>query len=124
MFWYFVKLLVLLPLLAGMIYGSLWLWRKYQPTMLGAQDDRSIKIIEMLPVGTFGKLAVVEFDGKRLLVSMTRGRIEKLAEGAVVAVEDKDAAADVPPAGYQPRSSYRDSIDRLIDKPESPYRAR
>ncbi len=32
-------------------------------------------------MGTFGKLAVVEFDGKRLLVSVTRGRIEKIAEG-------------------------------------------
>ncbi len=80
MFWYFVKLIILLPLVGGMAYGALWLWRKYQPAMLGAQGDRAIKILEMLPVGTFGKLAVVEFEGKRLLVSITRGRIEKLAE--------------------------------------------
>jgi len=81
MTWYFIKLLVLLPLVAGMAYGALWLWRKYQPGLIGAQGDRAIKIIEMLPVGTFGKLAVVEFEGKRLLVSVTRGRIEKIAEG-------------------------------------------
>ena len=81
MTWYFIKLLVLLPLVAGMAYAALWLWRKYQPGLLGAQSDRAIKVVEMLPMGTFGKLAVVEFDGQRLLVSVTRGRIEKIAEG-------------------------------------------
>lgn len=81
MTWYFVKLLVLLPLVGAMAYGALWLWRKYQPGLLGAQGDRAIKLLEMLPMGTSGKLAVVEFDGKRLLVSVTRGRIEKIAEG-------------------------------------------
>lgn len=81
MTWYFVKLLVLLPLVGAMAYGALWLWRKYQPGLIGAQSDRAIRLIEMLPMGTSGKLAVVEFDGKRLLVSVTRGRIEKIAEG-------------------------------------------
>ncbi len=81
MLWYFIKLIVLLPLVGGMAYGALWLWRKYQPGLIGAQGDRAIRIVEMLPLGTFGKLAVVEFDGKRVLVSVTRGRIEKIAEG-------------------------------------------
>lgn len=81
MLWYFVKLIVLLPMVGAMAYGALWMWRKYQPGMIGAQGDRALKIVEMLPMGTFGKLAVVEFDGKRLLVSVTRGRIDKIAEG-------------------------------------------
>ncbi len=81
MTWYFIKLIVLLPLVGAMAYGALWFWRKYQPGLIGAQGDRAIKILEMLPMGTFGKLAVVEFDGKRLLVSVTRNRIEKIAEG-------------------------------------------
>lgn len=81
MTWYFIKLLVMLPLVGAMAYGALWMWRKYQPGLIGAQGDRAIKLLEMLPMGSFGKLAVVEFDGKRLLVSVTRGRIEKIAEG-------------------------------------------
>ena len=81
MTWYFIKLLVLLPLVGAMAYGALWLWRRYQPGLIGAQGDRAVKLLEMLPMGTAGKLAVVEFDGKRLLVSVTRGRIEKIAEG-------------------------------------------
>lgn len=92
MFWYFVKLIIMLPLVGGMAFGALWLWRKYQPGLIGAQSDRAIKLLEMLPMGTFGKLAVVEFDGKRVLVSVTRGRIEKIAEGNQV-----DGA--VPPVG-------------------------
>lgn len=81
MFWYFVKLLILLPLVGGMAFGSLWLWRKYQPGMMVGQNDRSLKLLEALPMGTFGKLAVVEFEGKKILLSVTRGRIEKIAEG-------------------------------------------
>lgn len=78
--WYFLKLLILLPMVGGMAFGALWLWRKYQPGMLGAQASRSVKLIDALPMGTFGKLAVVEFEGKRLLLSVTRGKIEKVAE--------------------------------------------
>ena len=78
---YFVKLLILLPLVGGMAFGALWLWRKYQPGMMVGQNDRSLKLLEALPMGTFGKLAVVEFEGKKILLSVTRGRIEKIAEG-------------------------------------------
>lgn len=81
MFWYFVKLIILLPLVGGMAFAALWLWRKYQPGMIGGQANRSLKILEALPMGTFGKLAVVEFEGQKLLLSVTRGKIEKIAEG-------------------------------------------
>lgn len=81
MFWYFVKLLILLPLVGGMAFGALWLWRKYQPGMMMGQNDRALKLLEAMPLGTFGKLAVVEFEGKKILLSVTRGRIEKIAEG-------------------------------------------
>lgn len=78
--WYFLKLLILLPMVGGMAYGALWLWRKYQPGMIAGQNARAARLVEALPMGTFGKLAVVEFEGKRLLLAVTRGRIEKIAE--------------------------------------------
>ena len=81
--WYFLKLLILLPMVGGMAFGALWLWRKYQPGLLGQQANRSVKLIDALPMGTFGKLAVVEFEGKRLLLSVTRGKIEKVAESDI-----------------------------------------
>jgi flagellar protein FliO/FliZ len=83
MVWYFVKLAILLPIVAGMAFGALWLWRKYQPGMMGGQADRAVKLVDVLPMGTFGKLAVVEFGGKRHLLAVTRGRIEKVAESGV-----------------------------------------
>jgi flagellar protein FliO/FliZ len=81
MTWYFVKLLIMLPLVGGMAFAALWLWRKYQPGMMVGQSDRSLKVLEALPMGTSGKLAVVEFEGQKLLIAVTRGRIEKIAEG-------------------------------------------
>ena len=86
MVWYFVKLLILLPLVGGMAFGALWLWRKYQPGMIGAQGDRSLKLLEALPMGAFGKLAVVEFDGKKILHSVTPGPNVKISEGDHVRV--------------------------------------
>jgi len=81
MFWYFMKLVILLPMVGGMAFGALWLWRKYQPgMMMGGQTDRAVKMIEVLPMGTVGKIAVVEFGGKQILLSVTRNRIDKIAE--------------------------------------------
>ncbi|MFT3964468.1 MAG: flagellar biosynthetic protein FliO [Sphingobium sp.] len=80
MFWYFVKLLILLPMVGGMAFGALWLWRKYQPGLMAAQGDRAVKVVDAVPLGNYGKLAVVEFQGKTLLLSVTRGRIERIAE--------------------------------------------
>ena len=78
--WYFLKLFILLPLIGGMAFGVLWLYRKYQPGLLAGQANRSLKLLEALPLGTFGKLAVVEFEGQRILLAVTRGKIEKIAE--------------------------------------------
>lgn len=78
--WYFLKLFILLPVVGGMAFGALWLYRKYQPGMIGGQANRSLKVLEALPMGTFGKLAVVEFEGQRILLSVTRAKIEKIAE--------------------------------------------
>ncbi len=80
---YIIKLLVLLPIMAGLIFTALWLYRKYQPALMPGlmkvQHKRSIKMLETLPVGNFAKLAVVEFDGQKILLSVTRGRVERIA---------------------------------------------
>ncbi len=76
---YIIKLLVLLPIMAGLIFAALWLYRRYQPGLINVQQKRSIKILETLPIGNFAKLAVVEFDGQKILLSVTRGRVERIA---------------------------------------------
>lgn len=77
---YLLRLLLLVPLVGGLAYGSLWLWRKVQPGMAIGNRERSLKVIDAIPMGTTGRLAVVEFANRHILVSVSRGRIEKLAE--------------------------------------------
>lgn len=80
---YIIKLLLILPVMTGLIFSALWLYRKYQPTLMPAlmpvQQKRSIKMLEILQMGSFAKLAVIEFEGRKILVSVTRGRIERIA---------------------------------------------
>jgi flagellar protein FliO/FliZ len=77
---YILKLLILLPLVGGMAFGALWLWRKVQPGMALGQRERLVKLVDAVPLGATGRLAVVEFADKRLLVAVSRGRIELLSE--------------------------------------------
>lgn len=76
MFEYTIKLLILLPLVCGLMIGCLWLWRKLESRMPGQPANRSIKVQETMMVSPGLKLAVLEFDGQRLLVSVGRGGVQ------------------------------------------------
>lgn len=78
---YFLRLLVLLPLVAGMAWGALWLWKKTGGGFLPQTRARRLKVVDAVPLGTAGRLALVEFDDRALLISVARGRIELIAEG-------------------------------------------
>ncbi|MGC6331706.1 flagellar biosynthetic protein FliO [Rhizorhabdus sp. FW153] len=89
---YLLRLLLLVPLVGGLAYGSLWLWRKLQPGMAIGNRERTLKVIDAIPMGATGRLAVVEFANRHILISVSRGRIEKIAEapadGAFVLPDD------------------------------------
>lgn len=90
---YILRLLILLPLVAGLAWGTLWLWKRLQPGMSFGSRERAIKLIDTVPMGAMGRLAVVEFADKRLLIAVSRGRIEKIAEapiGAHFSLPDQD----------------------------------
>ena len=78
MTFYIVKLLIMLPLIGLMIYGSLWLYRKYQPQTMMRPKAGSISVVEVMPIGVNSKLAVVDFEGRKLLLSVTRNGVEKI----------------------------------------------
>lgn len=80
---YFIQLILMLLLVLGLAVGSLWLWRKAQPGLGGGGRERTIRVVDALPMGATGRLAVVEFADKRLLIAVSRGRIELLAEAPV-----------------------------------------
>jgi flagellar protein FliO/FliZ len=76
---YILKLLVLVPLVAGLAFGALWLWRKAQPGAF-RQRDRMVKLVEATPLGATARLAVVEFADRRLLLAVSRSGISLLAD--------------------------------------------
>ncbi len=78
---YFLRLLVLVPLIGGLAWGSLWLWKRLQlglPARLPV--EKPARIVDILTMGTAGKLAVIEFDGRQLLVAASRQGIALVAQ--------------------------------------------
>lgn len=80
MLWYVLKLLLMLPLLAGLIWGSLWLTKRLQARSVGPMKSKSARLIETTMLAPGVKLAVVEFHGREILIGSTRHGLTRLAE--------------------------------------------
>lgn len=82
MMWaYILKLVILLPLVCGLMIGCLWLWRRLESRMPGQPADRMLKVTETMMVSTGTKIAVLEFEGRRLLVSVSRNGVSLIDRG-------------------------------------------
>ncbi|MBY8829048.1 flagellar biosynthetic protein FliO [Hephaestia mangrovi] len=82
MMWaYVLKLVILLPLVCGLMIGCLWLWRKLESRMPGQPANRMLKVTETMMVSTGTKLAVLEFEGRKLLVSVSRNGVSLIDRG-------------------------------------------
>jgi flagellar protein FliO/FliZ len=81
MLWYALKMLVLLPLLGGLIWGSLKLTRHMQDKLAGTpQGERRARLVETCFLGPGMRLAVVEFRGREILIGCSRQGLVRLAE--------------------------------------------
>ena len=82
MLWYVLKLLVLLPLMAGLIWGCLKLTKRLQTGIGGpaTQREKSVRVVETTMLSPGLKLAVLEFHGREILVSASRNGLTRLAE--------------------------------------------
>lgn len=81
MLWYILKLLIILPLIGGLIWGSLKLLQKMQARYgTAATTTKAVRIIETTMLSPTLKLAVLEFHGREILVSVSRGGLTRLAE--------------------------------------------
>ena len=81
MAWYIVKLLILLPLIGGMIWGSLKLAQRLQGRLgVPQRGDRAVRIVETTMLSPTMRLAVLEFHGREILVSTSRHGLTRLAE--------------------------------------------
>ena len=82
MVWYLLKLLVMLPLLGLLIWGSLWLTRRLQARLNDPDRPRSARLLETTILSPGVRLAVIEFHGREILVGSTRHGLTRLAESA------------------------------------------
>lgn len=94
MLWYILKLLVLLPLIAGLAWGCLKLAQKLQERTGGSAGSKSVKIIETTMLSPTLKLAVIEFHGREILVSASRQGLTRLAEAPARARPVETVAGD------------------------------
>lgn len=81
MIWYVVKLVVLLPLIGLAIWGSLKLAQKLQARLgVAPASARAVRVVESTMLTPTLKLAVLEFHGREILVSVSRQGLTRLAE--------------------------------------------
>lgn len=79
--WYLLKLAVLLPLIAALIWGSLRLARRMQDKLGGGDGQpRRARVVETSFLSPGVRLAVIEFRGREILVSASRHGLTRLAE--------------------------------------------
>ncbi len=80
---YFLKLAILLPLICGLAWACLLLWKRAQAGLLTAPgDDRALRVVEVLPMGPQTRLLLIDCGGRRRLIAQSRGDIVDLGEAA------------------------------------------
>lgn len=76
MMWsYVLKLVVLLPLVCGLMIGCLYLWRRLESRLPGQAANRMMVVKETMMISPGVRLAVLEFEGRKLLLSVGRGGV-------------------------------------------------
>lgn len=82
MMWeYILKLAIMLPLVCGLMIGCLYLWRRLEARIPRQAGDRMLRVAETMLVSPGVKLAVLEFDGRKLLVSVARSGVTLIDRG-------------------------------------------
>jgi len=77
---YFGRLLLILPLIGGMAWGSLWLWKKLKIGLpMTTASTRAARVVDAVSLGSNGRLLVVEFGQNTLLLGASRSGISLLA---------------------------------------------
>lgn len=77
---YFLRLFLLVPLIGGLAWGSLWLWKRVQLGLpVKPESSRPVRVVDAVSLGTNGKLLTVEFSGDILLLGVSRTGISMLA---------------------------------------------
>lgn len=78
---YIVKLLIVIPLIGALAWGTLRLAQKLQGKLgTSPSGSKAVRIVETTMLSPTLKLAVIEFHGREILVSASRQGLTRLAE--------------------------------------------
>mgnify|MGYP001256160073 CR=1 FL=1 len=81
MIWYLLKLLVLLPLIGALAWASLKFARRMEGRFGRSDGRRTVRVVETQMLSPTLRLAVLEFQGREILVSASKTGLVPLAEG-------------------------------------------
>jgi flagellar protein FliO/FliZ len=90
---YLLRLALLLPLLGGLIWGSLWLTRYLQTRLHGAAGQgsgRHLQLVETSLIAPGMKLAVVRFHDREILLGCTRQGLVRLGEAPATMLPESE----------------------------------
>ncbi len=95
---YFLRLALLLPLLALLIWGSLRLTRYLQTRLVsGLQNSNSGRVLELVETSLVApglKLAVVRFHNREILLGCSRSGLVRLGEAERRAANTSEIEAE------------------------------
>ncbi len=81
MLWYVAKLVVFLPLIGLLAWGSLRLAKRLEGRFASSEGTSGLRIIETRMLSPTMRLAVIAFHDREILVSTSKHGLVRLAEG-------------------------------------------
>jgi flagellar protein FliO/FliZ len=73
MTYYILRVVIFLPLVAGLAWAALWLWRMAQSGLPGTMTrHRTLRLIDTLPLGAEARLVALEYQAQPLLIAVSR----------------------------------------------------
>jgi len=78
--WYVLKLLVLLPLIAGLAWASLKLAQRVRTRLETAQGPRAARIVETTLLSAALRSVGIDYHGREVFVAASRTGLTRLAE--------------------------------------------
>ncbi|MCL4424596.1 MAG: flagellar biosynthetic protein FliO [Firmicutes bacterium] len=104
-----LQLILIFALVVALAYFSARFMRQ---RALGAASSRYLRAVEMVPLGTGARLAVVEVGEKRLLLGVTEHHIELLVE----------LEGELPDSGgmVRPEGGFLEQMKGLLERMREP----
>jgi len=88
MLWYILKLMIVLPLIGGLAWGSLRLAKRFEGRLGTPAGQRTVRIVETQMLSPTLRLAVIAFHDREILVSTSKNGLVRLAEAPARVRED------------------------------------